>query len=221
MGNLVDFAARIDGVFTDSSRQRHWSAEEAERYMAKFSGRRERFESLAASLMDTVIRPRVEVLVGHFTNASLGRDDTASRCTYWFGYCERFPASTKVEFVIEHDARYEKAVLRYHVHMMPVFIKLTEHDSLAVSIDSVDEGVVASWVEERLLEFLDDYLRIDRGDPDLHEEAATDPVCGMQIDRTAAAGSESYLGHPYYFCSDACQQQFAAEPKRFVQLRNS
>ena len=220
MSDLISFANCIDEILADSSRQRHWSAEEAEQYMARFSSRREQFEELAARLISTIIRPRVETLAGYFANTTPARDDAASRCSYWFGYCERFPVSTQLEFAVEHDARFEKLLLRYHVHMMPVFIKLTEHDSLALPLDSVGDEVVASWIEERLLEFLDDYLRIDRGDADFEEDAATDPVCGMQINRSAAAASATYLGHPYYFCSAMCQQQFDANPKHFVQLKN-
>lgn len=220
MGALISFAERIDGVLADSSRQRHWSTEEAEQYMARFSSRRERFEELATRLTGTIIRPRVETLANYFVNTTPTGDDAASQCSYWFGYCERFPASTKLEFAIEHDSRFDNLLLRYHVHMVPVFIKLTEHDSLALPLDSVEDEVVASWIEERLLEFLDDYLRIDRGDTDFEEEAATDPVCGMRINRSAAAASASYLGHPYYFCSDTCWQQFDADPKDFVQLKN-
>jgi FtsP/CotA-like multicopper oxidase with cupredoxin domain/YHS domain-containing protein len=44
----------------------------------------------------------------------------------------------------------------------------------------------------------------------------TDPVCGMTIDSASAAGKSSYQGETYYFCSDSCQQQFEANPSRFV-----
>jgi len=43
-----------------------------------------------------------------------------------------------------------------------------------------------------------------------------DPVCGMQIESTAAAASEDYEGKTYYFCSDACQQRFVASPLHFA-----
>ena len=220
MVSLTSFAKKIDEVLADSNRQKHWSPEEASQYMARFGERRARFELLAVHLIDAIIRPRVETLAGYFVNAAPTRDGGDWQCGYRFGYCERFPASTELQFAVEHDARMDKLLLRYHVHMMPTFIKLTEHDNLVVPLDSVDDDVVADWIEERLLEFLDDYLRINRGDTDFEEETATDPVCGMRINRSAAAASASYRGHPYYFCSAACEQQFVAAPKRFVQLKN-
>jgi uncharacterized protein len=37
---------------------------------------------------------------------------------------------------------------------------------------------------------------------------ATDPVCGMQVEKTAAPASSVHDGQRYYFCSDSCQQRF-------------
>jgi YHS domain-containing protein len=37
---------------------------------------------------------------------------------------------------------------------------------------------------------------------------ATDPVCGMQVEKTAAPASAMHGGQRYYFCSDSCQQRF-------------
>ncbi len=43
-----------------------------------------------------------------------------------------------------------------------------------------------------------------------------DPVCGMDIDPSTAAGSEEYEGQTYYFCSASCLERFRAEPRKFV-----
>ena len=45
---------------------------------------------------------------------------------------------------------------------------------------------------------------------------ATDPVCGMQVDPSTAAGSSEYQGTTYYFCSMGCKRQFDRDPQRFV-----
>jgi Cu+-exporting ATPase len=43
-----------------------------------------------------------------------------------------------------------------------------------------------------------------------------DPVCGMHIDPATAAASEEYDGKTYYFCSQACRDQFKADPPRYA-----
>ena len=44
----------------------------------------------------------------------------------------------------------------------------------------------------------------------------TDPVCGMQIEESEAAGSSEYQGTTYYFCSAACQDKFEQNPEDYV-----
>jgi uncharacterized membrane protein YraQ (UPF0718 family)/YHS domain-containing protein len=51
------------------------------------------------------------------------------------------------------------------------------------------------------------YLTVRRG--------ATDPVCGMQVDR-ARALAERHDGREFYFCSEHCRERFRANPERYV-----
>lgn len=44
----------------------------------------------------------------------------------------------------------------------------------------------------------------------------TDPVCGMTIDESAAAGSTSHQGTTYYFCSSGCPERFEADPGQYA-----
>ena len=43
-----------------------------------------------------------------------------------------------------------------------------------------------------------------------------DPVCGMTISPDDAVGHVDHKGHTYYFCSQACLDQFAADPEQFL-----
>ncbi|MDA1052232.1 MAG: YHS domain-containing protein [Planctomycetota bacterium] len=219
MSDLVQFARRLESRLTAANLVPHWASDEAQRYMAEVTTRRERFEKLARRLTETVIQPRLETLAGYFANAYLTENEPLGHCTCWFGYCERFPASTKVALAVQHDVRFEKVAVCYEASMMPVFIKLDEHDKLTSPLDDLQNDAVADWVEERLLEFLDAYQRIDRGGEEFDEEAATDPVCGMRISRSSAVASDSYRGHPYFFCSSECQERFAREPKAYVEVK--
>ena len=219
MSALVDFAKQLEQQLMAASREPHWEPEEAERYMAEVAARRERFEQMALRLIETEIQPRLEMVASYFANASLTNNEPSGRCSCWFGYCERFPSSTKVEFAIEHDVRFEKVAVTYQASMMPVFIKLNERDKLTLPLDDVPEDSVADWVERRLLEFVDVYLRIDRGGDGFDDEAATDPVCGMRITRSAAVASDSYRGQPYFFCSHECREKFAHQPMAYVEVK--
>jgi len=43
-----------------------------------------------------------------------------------------------------------------------------------------------------------------------------DPVCGMEVTPEAAAGSATFSGRTYYFCSPACQSRFVANPSTYA-----
>jgi uncharacterized membrane protein YraQ (UPF0718 family)/YHS domain-containing protein len=47
---------------------------------------------------------------------------------------------------------------------------------------------------------------------------ATDPVCGMKVDR-ARALQASHAGSTYYFCSEHCKRSFEEDPESFVRKR--
>jgi len=43
----------------------------------------------------------------------------------------------------------------------------------------------------------------------------------MQVDAESSAGTSSYAGRTYYFCSPSCQAKFAADPAKFIAVDDS
>jgi Cu+-exporting ATPase len=48
-----------------------------------------------------------------------------------------------------------------------------------------------------------------------------DPVCGMQIESSEAAGQAMYNNVSYFFCSTECRDRFLAHPEQFVDSKSS
>lgn len=46
--------------------------------------------------------------------------------------------------------------------------------------------------------------------------AVKDPVCGMDIETTAAAGQTDYKGQTYHFCGPKCKEKFDLNPDQYV-----
>jgi Cu+-exporting ATPase len=44
---------------------------------------------------------------------------------------------------------------------------------------------------------------------------AKDPVCGMMIDPSTAAGSTTFEDQEIYFCAEECRKEFEADPGRY------
>ena len=49
---------------------------------------------------------------------------------------------------------------------------------------------------------------------------ATDPVCGMSVDRGTAPCLE-HDGRTFYFCSGHCKGRFEREPERYVRTKQT
>jgi len=80
--------------------------------------------------------------------------------------------------------------------------------------------VPAEGEAEQMLHCL--VLREGRFQPETAPAAAdttwpVDPVCGMAVAPEQAAGSVTYRGNRYLFCSTACLTRFRDEPSRYVQ----
>ncbi len=46
-----------------------------------------------------------------------------------------------------------------------------------------------------------------------------DPVCGMDIEPSTAAGTSEYKGQTYYFCSlgcNGCKKSFDKDPEKYL-----
>ena len=85
-----------------------------------------------------------------------------------------------------------------------------------------DEGKCVLIVshDARLKEIADRVLWLEDGTFRSMSEMATDPVCGMAVDRTDAPHFR-YDGTTYFFCSPACREEFAGAPGRFLAERTA
>jgi YHS domain-containing protein len=80
----------------------------------------------------------------------------------------------------------------------------------------VNDDAVADWVDKRLVSFVRTYLRVEVADQYNVKYFATDPVCGMRINRLYAAGQSEFDGQTYYFCLEDCQRKFVKDPRQYL-----
>jgi putative ABC transport system ATP-binding protein len=80
-----------------------------------------------------------------------------------------------------------------------------------------EEGrsVVIVSHDTRLRDVADRVLWLEDGEFRSMSEMATDPVCGMAVEREATPHYE-HDGRMWFFCATACRDEFAADPDRFV-----
>ena len=47
-------------------------------------------------------------------------------------------------------------------------------------------------------------------------ETATDPVCGMEVEKEETAAITRHEGQTYYFCAPGCKQMFDRNPEAYL-----
>lgn len=78
-----------------------------------------------------------------------------------------------------------------------------------------DLSVVIVSHDQRIKDIADRVLWLEDGQFKEMATMATDPVCGMAVDRAKAVAGE-WDGRTFYFCSRGCKAEFMVDPTTFV-----
>src|SRR5580704_7640321 len=150
---------RVKLAFSNDRRQSE--QESSARQTEEGEVRRDAYQSAARQLMGSVIRPRIEKVMAFFPNALLSpaEADTESQWCCRFQRTAEYPASTKLSFFVSPDAGFENVLVTYDLEILPIYFRFQGHDQLAVPLDGVPAASVTDWIDAKLLEFVDAYVR--------------------------------------------------------------
>jgi YHS domain-containing protein len=213
MADINDLDRQIQEKLKGAEERLQLRQNHLQQRMREFQQRQEQYTEIADRLMQQVICPRIRKLAEHFANAKLpGSEQSCHRCLACFEHTPHFPATTRLELSVSHDGTYENLTVLYNLEILPVFFRFPGEDKLTIPVKGVDEEGVATWVQDKIISFVDTYLRLEVTDQYRMEHLALDPVCGMRVDRAFAPGQVEYRGQVYYFCVEECKKKFMADP---------
>jgi YHS domain-containing protein len=160
----------------------------------------------------------LERLTCCFDNARLEPPDPARphRAECLFDHTAMFPASTKVEFNLSADEAVTEGLLVFSLEILPILFQYDKGDQFAFPVERPDEVPIAGWVDRKLLEFVDVYLRLPEAEVYQHDNLVVDPVCGARINKLLAGACEEVNGQTFYFCMDQCRQKFLENSLRYL-----
>lgn len=175
--------------------------------MKELLEQRGRMDAVSKGMMDKIILPRAEELASHFENAEVEVLHTGSgyTCVCKFAHTPQFPATVRLGIGVSPSDTGHLTV-RYDLSILPVLMEFRRDTEEVFSPDN--ENSIARWVEDRILDFIDDYLRLESHPLYQKDNAVIDIICGMQISSTSAAGVVELHGESFYFCSEHCKEAF-------------
>lgn len=179
--------------------------------MKELLEQRERLTLVARRLSDKVILPRMEELARHFDNAKIEvlKSDADFNCLCEFAHTPRFPATVKIGISLL-PGNNDFLTARYDLNIFPVLMEFNHNSEEVFPLDC-DEESLAGWVEDRILEFIDTYLRLETQPFYQKDNTVIDIVCGMRIPSTSATSTVERHGRIFYFCSEHCKDAFIKE----------
>lgn len=211
------FEQRLERLVARAEEQRAEDFRDQEAEMERRVQLQTEFEQLADQLHRHEIRPRIEAVARRFEHARLEHlktpAGTLSVCA--LPRTDRFPASTTLTVGVTFDADRVAASITYRLQIIPVLMEFDAEDALGVALEAPAVEEVAGWLERRLEQFVETYLRLEREPAYRRGTEHIDPVCGMRV----SAGSAVRLdrnGHALYFCAPACCARFQANPDAYA-----
>lgn len=155
-----------------------------------------------------IVLPRMMELASHFENAKIEvlNVDADSNCICVFNHTPRFPATVKLSIALL-PADDKRLVAHYNLTILPELMEFNRSNKMDFSLEG-DEKELAEWVEDRIVEFVDTYLRLETHPLYQKDNMVVDIVCGMRISSTAATSMLERAGRTFYFCSENCKEAF-------------
>lgn len=181
--------------------------------MGELLAQREAFAAMARRIIQSLIHPRLEELASHFDNASIieGHGDTDFHCVCKFSHVPRFPATVSLDFSLMPGDDPSQVTIHCGVEILPVLMEYKKNDDLSVALNSDEK--ISLWLEDRIIEFIDIYLRLETDVLYQKDNLVTDPVCGMRISLIEATSTVEWQNRTIYFCSDLCKDTFLKQQR--------
>lgn len=212
MATLPELADRLRALVEESQQRSQSRRHGLSKEMAESDRRDQRFSEIARRCLDETVLPRLETLASIFPNAGpIERSGDAVSARVTFRSTARFPIGADIFVHLGHDSRIREMLVDWKVEIMPILFNYERESSHRESLDAYDPARVGHFLEERLLQFTRDYLRVhEPGSPYMESALAVDPVCGMRFSPSEAACIVEHDSRTYYFCAESCRDKFRA-----------
>ena len=212
MPDIDSLADRIDAEFSMAAEKlRKFRVEKVEEHKE----RQKRLEHLGKvfEALRSIWKPRLEVLAKKFGDrVKVTPKLVPSRREATFDFQSSL-AQVRLKFSAYTDWDVRKVVLSYDLKILPVLMQFTPHAEVEFPLGVVDEGAVAKWIDDRIVEFVHTYLSLSDNESYVKEHMVQDPVARVKFPSFAAGATLEWNGQKYYFIAEETRREFAEQNK--------
>jgi YHS domain-containing protein len=174
---------------------------------------RDRLEQLGKVFdeLREIWKPRLELLVKEFGyRVKTTPHVVPSMRDVTFSFLSRF-ANIRLRFTALPDRDFQQVVLSFLLEITPAVIHYQPYAQLEFPLSAVDKEVAAKWFDDRIMDFVQTYLAIEKIELFPKDQMVEDPVAGVQFPKFAAAATLEWEGQKFYFISEDTRRKFETE----------
>lgn len=210
---MPDVNSLLDRIEAElnSIKDRVKKAQEA--HLHEHQARQQRLALLEKQLneLQAVWKPRLDAFVQRFgERVKVTPQVTASGREASFEFQSEL-ARIRLRLSASTDRDVRNLVLDYHLEIIPVLMKFESHKQAEWPIDAIDKEEIASWIDDRLVDFVKTYLTLHENEYYLKDHMVEDPVAKIRFPKFAAGATLESDGKTYYFIGSDTQKEFAAQ----------
>jgi YHS domain-containing protein len=210
MPEISSLLERIEAEFS-TLKDRVKAAQDA--HLHDYQEREKRLATLDQQLseLQAVWKPRLDAFVQQFgERVEVTPRVTAAGREATFEFDSEL-ASIRMRLSASTDQDVRNLILEYHLEIIPVLMKFDSHKEAEWPIDAINKEEVASWIDDRLVDFVRTYVSLHENGYYLKDHMVEDPVANVRFPKFAAGAKLDWQGKTYYFVSPDTQKKFAAE----------
>jgi YHS domain-containing protein len=212
MSDINSLANRIDAEF--STVEENIKKFQVEQVVAH-KQRQQRLEQLGTVFdqLRDIWRPRLELLVKKFegrVQATPRIVPSTREATFDF---QSHLARVRLKFSAFTDRDIQKVILTYDLEIVPVLMRFKHHDEVEFPINKVDKEVVAKWIDDRMVDFVQTYFAMGENEIYLKDYMVEDPIAHVRFPKQAAATTLDWQGQKFYFVGEETRREFAEQNK--------
>jgi YHS domain-containing protein len=205
--DLDEFRKKVESQIGRRKKEEEENQTTIEESMRLLEEKRNDFNKRVSRLLFSDVRDRLKELGQNFDNIKIHSGE--KHCTAEFAHTKKYPCTATLCFSVSPGSDIESFIVRYDCTVLPVFADYGRNDEQEFPFTESGKIKALSWVETRILEFLDNYLEIGSHPAYQKGNMVTDPVCGMVLSAASAADSIKIDERKtVYFCSTTCRTAY-------------
>jgi len=115
----------------------------------------------------------------------------------------------KFGFSLSNDSDVRNIVLDYNLQITPIFFRYVPHARLEMPLEAYDEAAVGKWLDDRIVDFANDFLMLHATKQHQERAMVSDPVAGIRFPKYFAAATLDHDGTTHYFISEESRREYA------------